>query len=223
MDGRMPEMDGATATRIIRAGGTPESRVLDPNVMIVALTANASGEDRARYLACGMDAFLTKPIDEDALHQQVSRAIERQLARGIALPPMPAATPGDAAQPPQVPPLAALDAMFGVAPAPHDASGDAEASNPGRRADDLAGRLRAAFAADLPRRRAELAQAIEANDLEAAGRVLHGLRGSAAYLGETALGQLCADLEAAADAGDRVRLLAGMARLGVQLAVFQPS
>ncbi|MCZ6992362.1 Hpt domain-containing protein, partial [Salmonella enterica] len=87
--------------------------------------------------------------------------------------------------------------------------------NAGRRADDLAARLRAAFAADLPRRRAELAQALDADDLEAAGRVLHGLRGSAAYLGETALGQLCAELEAAADAGDRTRLLAGLARLGV--------
>ncbi|MDK6077343.1 two-component regulator propeller domain-containing protein [Massilia varians] len=221
MDGRMPEMDGATATRLIRAGGTPDARVLDPHLMIVALTANASGEDRARYLACGMDAFLTKPIDEDALHQQISRAIERQLGRGIALPPMPAA-----GEPQQASPLAALDAMFGVAPAPQAPSADAAAAAPpnaGRRADDLAARLRAAFAADLPRRRAELAQAVDADDLEAAGRVLHGLRGSAAYLGETALGQMCAELEAAADAGDRTRLLAGLARLGVQLAVFQPT
>lgn len=221
MDGRMPEMDGATATRIIRSGGTPESRVLDPHLMIVALTANASGEDRARYLACGMDAFLTKPIDEDALHHQVSRAIERQLARGVALPPMPASAADDA--PPQESPLAALDAMFGVAPAPQAASLQAPPANPGRRADDLAARLRTAFAADLPRRRAELEQALDADDMEAAGRVLHGLRGSAAYLGDAALAQLCAELEAAADAGERTRLLAGMARLGVQLAVFQPT
>ncbi|WP_051933659.1 two-component regulator propeller domain-containing protein [Massilia sp. BSC265] len=225
MDGRMPEMDGATATRIIRAGGTPDTRVLDPHLMIVALTANASGEDRARYLACGMDAFLTKPIDEDALHQEISRAIERQLARGIALPPMPGPAPVSG-QPEQVSPMAALDAMFGVAPAPETASTEAAASmgtEPGRRADDLAARLRAAFTADLPRRRAELEAALDADDLEAAGRVLHGLRGSAAYLGETALGQLCAELEAAADAGDRTRLLAGVACLGVQLAAFQPS
>jgi HPt (histidine-containing phosphotransfer) domain-containing protein len=187
----------------------------------VALTANASGEDRARYLACGMDAFLTKPIDEDALHQQVSRAIERQLARGIALPPMPAGA-GAPAPLAAASPLAALDAMFGVAPVAQPASA-AEPVNPGRRADDLAARLRAAFAADLPRRRAELEAALQADDLDAAGRVLHGLRGSAAYLGEAALGQLCAELEAAADAGERARLLAGVARLGVQLAAFQPS
>ncbi|QOY95781.1 response regulator [Massilia sp. UMI-21] len=214
MDGRMPEMDGATATRLIRAGGTPDAPVLDQHMMIVALTANASGEDRARYLACGMDAFLTKPIDEDALHQQISRAIERQLGRGIALPPMPSLAS----------PLAALDAMFGVAPATQDADAAAAAAvNPGRRAGDLDARLRAAFAADLPRRRAELDAALQADDLEAAGRVLHGLRGSAAYLGESGLGQLCATLEAAADAGERERLRAGLVHLGRQLDAFEQS
>jgi len=212
MDGRMPEMDGATATRLIRSGGTLDARVLDPHMMIVALTANASGEDRARYLACGMDAFLTKPIDEDALHQQISRAIERQLARGIALPPMPP-RPAQAAQGTSA--QAALDAMFGVAPA--------APASPLRQAEDLGARLRAAFAADLPRRRAELEQALARGDLDAAGRVLHGLRGSAAYLGETALGQLCAELEAAADAGQHARLRAGIAQLESQLAAFEAS
>ena len=64
----MPELDGASATRMIRAGGPAEAPVLDRDLMIIALTANASEEDRARYLACGMDDFLTKPIDEAALH-----------------------------------------------------------------------------------------------------------------------------------------------------------
>ncbi|MGG7603013.1 two-component regulator propeller domain-containing protein [Massilia sp. BKSP1R2A-1] len=207
MDGRMPEMDGATATRIIRAGGTPDAQVTDAHVMIVALTANASEEDRARYLASGMDAFLTKPIDECALHAQVSRAIERQLARGVDLPPMP---------PAQASAMAALDAMFGVAP-----EREALESNAGRRADDLRSRLRAAFAADLPRRRAELDAAIAAGDMSEAGRVLHGLRGSAAHLGEKALEALCAELEAAADAGDIGALVAGGVRLGLRLAEFQ--
>jgi HPt (histidine-containing phosphotransfer) domain-containing protein len=53
--------------------------------------------------------------------------------------------------------------------------------------------------------------------------VLHGLRGSAAYLGESALGELCAELEALADAGEQGRLLAGIARLEEQLAAFQPA
>ena len=53
-------MDGATATQLIRAGGTADAPVLDSELLIVALTANASDEDRTRYLAAGMDDFRAK-------------------------------------------------------------------------------------------------------------------------------------------------------------------
>ena len=227
MDGRMPEMDGATATRLIRAGGTMESPAIDQHVMIVALTANATSEDRARYLACGMDAFLTKPIDEEALHDQIARAIERQQQRGVPLAPMPAQEEGLPAAVPvrdSVAALAELDAMFGVTPAEAAAvpapPAPSALPNPGRRANDLSARLRAAFAADLPRRRAELDAALDAGDFDTAGRVLHGLRGSASHLGEGAIQRLCAELEAAADARDEARLRAGLPRLAILLAGF---
>ncbi len=205
MDGRMPEIDGATATRLIRAGGTLEAPVLDQHLMIVALTANASNEDRDRYLACGMDGFVAKPIDEAALHYQLSRAIERQLQRGIDLPAMPAARPS----------TAELDAMFGVA-------GPAVGAPPAPdRAGTLHARMRAAFAADLPRRRAELRSALEQNDAEASARVLHGLRGSAAHLGAAELAALCAVLEAAAERGRAAELLAALPRLNALLDTFE--
>ncbi|MFC5512231.1 two-component regulator propeller domain-containing protein [Massilia jejuensis] len=204
MDGRMPDIDGATATRLIRAGGTLDAPVLDPQLMIVALTANASDEDRIRYLACGMDGFLSKPIDAAALHYQLSRAIERQLQRGIALPPLH----------PSAPSMAELDAMFGVAepavalPAPD-------------RAADLHARMRAAFGADLPRRRAELRGAVEQGETEAAARVLHGLRGSAAHLGAAELGALCAALESAAEGGRHGELRSALPRLDALLDRFE--
>jgi CheY-like chemotaxis protein len=212
MDGRMPEMDGATATRLIRAGGPYDAPVLDQHLMIVALTANASEEDKARYLGSGMDAFLAKPVDETALHFQLARAIERQLQRGIALPPMPAPAP-------RPPSTADLDAMFGVFTGPPPLA-VAAAQNAGRRATDLRGRLRAAFATDLPKRRAELAQAMASGELQAAARVLHGLRGSAGYLGEAELHHLCRELEGLADAGDGGALQAGIARLWPMLDAF---
>ena len=197
MDGRMPELDGESATRAIRAGGLPAAPVLDRELMIIALTANASAEDRARYLAAGMDDFLSKPIDEGALHQQLSRAIERQLARGIAMTPMP--PPPTAAPAPGAIGLADLDAMFGV---PAAAAPPSAAS---RRAV-LQARMLAAFAADLPGRRAELDAAIAACDMDGAARVLHGLKGSAAHLGAADLLALAGELEVAADRGawDRI-------------------
>ncbi|QJE03103.1 response regulator [Massilia forsythiae] len=218
MDGRMPDMDGASATRLIRAGGPPEAPVLDRHLMIVALTANASEEDRTRYLACGMDAFLTKPIDEGQLHFHLTRAIERQQQRGIVLAPMPAqpaAAPGQGA-----PSTADLDAMFGVLTGPPPAA-VAAAQNAGRRAGDLRGRMRSAFLSDLPSRRAELEAALQAPDLEAAARLLHGMRGSAGYLGETELHALCGELERAADGGRLDLLRGGMPHLLLLLARFE--
>jgi signal transduction histidine kinase/ligand-binding sensor domain-containing protein/CheY-like chemotaxis protein/HPt (histidine-containing phosphotransfer) domain-containing protein len=207
MDGRMPEIDGATATRLIRAGGTLDAPVLDQQLMIVALTANASDEDRDRYLACGMDGFLAKPIDAGALHDQLSRAIERQLQRGIDLPPLPPL-------PPAGPSVAELDAMFGIDGAPPPAP-------PEDRAAILHARMRAAFAADLPRRRAELRTALESGDAEGCARVLHGLRGSAAHLGADELVAVCAALEAAADRGLHADILAALPGLEAMLRTFE--
>ncbi|MDL2267939.1 response regulator [Desulfovibrio sp. OttesenSCG-928-G15] len=63
MDLQMPVMDGLTATRAIRS---LESKGV-AGLPIVALTANALPEDQARCLQAGMDAFLDKPIDVNAL------------------------------------------------------------------------------------------------------------------------------------------------------------
>ena len=210
MDGRMPEMDGASATRLIREGGSRDAPVIDQHLMIVALTANVSEEDRARYLACGMDAFLTKPIDDAQLHYHLTRAIERQLQRGIPLAPMPQREAAGSAPSAAPPTTADLDAMFGVFTG-------APAAVPAVAATRLQDRMRNAFAADLPRRRAELQAALDSGDFEGAGHLLHGMRGSAAYLGEDALHALCGELEREADAG---RLDSVRARLPQLLALL---
>jgi HPt (histidine-containing phosphotransfer) domain-containing protein len=191
--------------------------------MIVALTANASEEDRARYLACGMDAFLTKPIDDAQLHRHLSRAIERQQQRGIALAPMPKAappTPTPEAGAASSISTADLDAMFGVFTGPASSPAPAAAAG-GRRAGDLKDRMRSAFQADLPRRRAELDAALEEGDADACGRLLHGMRGSAGYLGEDELHQLCGELEREADAGRLDRVREGLPRLLHRLSRFE--
>ena len=70
MDCRMPEMDGFEATRLIR---DPTSPVLDHDVPIVAMAANAFREDRARGLGCGMSDFLSKPLDQAALSAMIMK------------------------------------------------------------------------------------------------------------------------------------------------------
>jgi PAS domain S-box-containing protein len=67
MDVQMPEMDGFEATRRIRA---------DPNLgglLVIAMTANAGSEDRARCLAAGMDEFVTKPIAPNLLFHLLAK------------------------------------------------------------------------------------------------------------------------------------------------------
>jgi signal transduction histidine kinase/FixJ family two-component response regulator len=66
MDMQMPEMDGISAAKAIRALPGPEREV-----PIIALTANALVGQRDICLAAGMNDFLTKPIQPDALYAAV--------------------------------------------------------------------------------------------------------------------------------------------------------
>ncbi|MGE4537722.1 MAG: ATP-binding protein [Desulfovibrio sp.] len=71
MDIQMPRLSGDEATRRIRRGDTPG---VDPLIPIIALTAHAMDGDKDRYLACGMNDYLSKPVDITALGRAVARA-----------------------------------------------------------------------------------------------------------------------------------------------------
>ncbi|MCE2570949.1 hybrid sensor histidine kinase/response regulator [Motilimonas eburnea] len=70
MDCQMPVMDGYQATNLIRS---PESNVLDHEVIVVAMTANAMAGDREKCLGVGMNDFISKPIDIGKLEQALVR------------------------------------------------------------------------------------------------------------------------------------------------------
>lgn len=72
MDCQMPEMDGYETTRQIRRGACGETYKVMP---IVAMTANAIAGDREKCLECGMDDYMSKPIDTDILEQKLEEWI----------------------------------------------------------------------------------------------------------------------------------------------------
>lgn len=71
MDISMPDMDGLTATGVIRKTDSIK------DMPIIALTANAMEGDRERFLAAGCDGYISKPIDIDTFIDNVRDYIKR--------------------------------------------------------------------------------------------------------------------------------------------------
>lgn len=75
MDVGMPVMDGMEATRRIRAGEAGEDK---KDITIVALTAYAVTTDREKILSSGMNHYLSKPVQTDALRDVLTKIARAQ-------------------------------------------------------------------------------------------------------------------------------------------------
>jgi CheY-like chemotaxis protein len=71
MDLQMPDMDGLTASRRLREHPTAQA------LPVIAMTANARAEDRARCEEAGMTAFVSKPFDLHDLIATIARVTGR--------------------------------------------------------------------------------------------------------------------------------------------------
>lgn len=71
MDMRMPGLNGIEVTRAWRS-----QEVVGQHVPIIALTANATTEDKENCLSAGMDYFLAKPVSHDRLKDVISSFIK---------------------------------------------------------------------------------------------------------------------------------------------------
>jgi light-regulated signal transduction histidine kinase (bacteriophytochrome)/CheY-like chemotaxis protein/HPt (histidine-containing phosphotransfer) domain-containing protein len=71
MDIQMPEMDGLTATELIREG----EKSTQSRLPILAMTAHAMKGDRERCLSAGMDGYISKPISAPELESAIKAAV----------------------------------------------------------------------------------------------------------------------------------------------------
>ena len=186
MDCQMPEMDGFQATRELRR--REAARGGARRLPVIAMTANALDGDRERCLEAGMDDYLAKPVDIEAL----SGAIARFLPVASAVPPPPDATAVDPG---------AVSRMR------REIGDDAVV-------DDI---LRL-FTAEAPAQCAEIAAAHAQGDAERLRRLVHRLRGSSQIIGAVRMAERCAQIERLASEHDLQRASAPVGELAALVA-----
>jgi PAS domain S-box-containing protein len=221
MDGRMPVMDGLEATRHIRAGHWGGRVFSDRQIPIIALTANASEQDRVNFLAAGMNEFLTKPIDEVQLHKTLNRIIEHRLAHGL---PLRQQVNHEEVKDSELA-LAQLDALAGLGALPEE-FGKAVPHEPEvakvSRAEELRERMMAVFKEQVPQRLQEIEAAVAADDWNTAAIVVHGIKGSVAYIWpDSEVYHLAAEMENMADSGQTLAFVDRFGMLQSLLAELQ--
>lgn len=192
MDMQIPNMNGLEATRALRAQGA--------RLPIVAMTANAFDEDRLACAEAGMNDFITKPVDPQALFATLLKWLSPHAA-GAAVPPAPTVTGAmtdEAAWRRRLAAIPGLDAARGL-----------EMLH-GKVATYI--RLLRLFAdshADNPR---NIAEWLAAGDLPQVQQLAHTLKGSAGNLGATRVSVAAGALQVAirTDAGrDEIERLTG--------------
>ena len=174
MDMQMPVLDGVGATRLLRQDAR------HAGLPILAMTANAMAADRQRCLEAGMQDFVAKPIEPDALW----RALAQWIRPREGLGGLPVAVPAVVAQddaPVLARPVPGLDVAKGLRRVL------------GKRSLYLA--LLGKFVQGQRDAAAAVRQAVAAGDRATAERLAHTLKGVAGNIGALQLQGLAAELE----------------------------
>jgi CheY-like chemotaxis protein len=193
MDCQMPVMDGYEATRTLRS----EARFA--SLPIIALTANALSSDREQCLAVGMNAYLSKPVDQAELLRTLVHWIKPRRAG----PPVSAAPDAETATGPiELPGIDVADGLEHV----------------GQKRGLYLRLLRKFHEAYCVRFEADFRAALAGQDLPLAQRLAHSLKGTARTLGANQTGALAAQLEAAVKAGEADTIQTALGSVATELA-----
>jgi PAS domain S-box-containing protein len=177
MDMRMPVMDGIEATRHIR---NPQSAVLNHDIPIIALTANAMQRDRQICLAAGMNDFVPKPIIKTVLRKAINKWLleeddpipDEQITASI--------TAEDATR------------VFDREGMLERLEGD----------EQLAQVISKVFLEDIPQQIQALKNLVKSGDMAGSARQAHSIRGASASVGGECLRKVADEIEKAADSGN---------------------
>ena len=205
MDCQMPEMDGFTATRLIREreASTVQPSHINVNrsvshVPIVALTAHAMQGDRELCLAAGMDDYLTKPFTLSQLEQVLARWVFNrrsiQIDGGGASPSLPLRQNGNQPQAVSQKAEAQKDQSVELTIIDQSALAAIRAlQRPGQ--PDIVARVLTQYVDTSTEIVDRIRRAVLSTDAAELRAAAHRLKSSSAQLGATALASDCRELE----------------------------
>jgi len=196
MDCQMPELGGFDTTRVIRSKG---AGVRNPDVPIIALTANALTGDRERCIEAGMDDYLTKPVNSSELAETLEKWL---LLRKSSHDAQESLTELDAIDPDDAEPESVGQVSEGGL-ADFDFPSFLERT---MNDEELARSLISAFLHDLPVQIDQLRSMIGKKDAKASSQQAHKIRGSASNMSALALAHVAGDMEHAGIEGDLAKI-----------------
>jgi len=190
MDMQMPEMDGIETTQQIRANPAL------PGKKIIAMTANASKEDREKCFAAGMDDFISKPFDPEHLYAMLAKWLPVR-------PQQKTATVND-----PVSPSPQSDAPIAGAPTAGTPPGDPQVIDLSVLAKSVGNdpaklrKFALKFLESAQKGVAEIEAALEREDRAALAAAGHRLKSSSRTVGALGFADLCHALEQGKDDGN---------------------